>query len=81
MVPTKSAIAEETTLTILWLCPCKIRGVPIPATFLMSTPGLYPQAWINNRFRMLAWCRQYTGRIPPVPYVRAIDCSTISVRR
>ena len=66
---------EETSLTILWLCPCKVRGVPIPATFLMSTARLYPQAWINNRFRMLAWPRQCTRRIPPVSYVRALDCS------
>ena len=61
-------------------CPCKLRGVPIPVSARIQTPRLYPQAWINKRFRMFSCPRKYTRRSPPLPYMWAIDRSAFSVR-
>ena len=61
-------------------CPCKLRGVPIPVRWRMSTPRLYPQACSSSLFRMFSCPRKYTRRSAPVRYMCAIDRSAFSVR-
>ena len=80
MAVSSAEIAAKTERATLRPCPCKLRGVPIPVSDRIQMPRLYPQAWINKRFRMFSCPRKYTRRSPPLPYMWAIDRSAFSVR-